>query len=195
MPEEKDKKQEESVEDEEKQEKPELKRLDSIRIDSPEDLQKLLDRLSGSGVNGKKVKKIGLINRLFPNIFVNLLFYLVIYSLITVAVQGYLNLFNFDHFYKLIIFMVSFGLIETLGRDILYSKLPFVVITSFGLVLLLLTVLSAIGIAYIIPGFSIRSFGIFAVYILILLVFRTVITNYVESRFRPYLRKKKQNKK
>ena len=101
---------------------------------------------------GKKIKKIGLINRLFPNIFVNLLFYMVFIALITIALQGYLNLFTYDYVYKLIIFIIGFGIIDTLGRDLLYSKLPFVVITSFGLVILLLTAGSSIGLIYLIPG-------------------------------------------
>ena len=63
-----------------KQEKPELKDFNKISIESPEDLQKLLDSLMGSGGDNKKVKKIGLINRLFPNIFVNLVLKLNTFS-------------------------------------------------------------------------------------------------------------------
>ena len=124
----------------ENEQEKEIKSIDEIEINSPEELQELLDKLSGSGKkDGKKVKKIGIVNRLFPNVFVNLLFYVVLTSLITIALQGYLDLFVYDEFYKLIIFMITFSIIDTLGRDLLYSKLPFVVITSFGLVILLLT--------------------------------------------------------
>lgn len=180
-------------EKDEKQEK-EMKEFDSIEVNSPEELQELLDKLSGSGVKGKKVKKIGLINRLFPNIFVNLLFYVVLITLITIALQGYLDLFTYDNIYKLIIFIIAFGIIDTLGRDLLYSKLPFVVITSFGLVILLLTAGSSIGLIYLIPGLEIRSFGIFALYILILMVFRMIITKYLGSKLHPYFKKKKSKK-
>jgi hypothetical protein len=168
MLEEKDEQLEEETNDESQKE---LKDFDSIKVNSPEELQELLDKLAGSGVKGKKIKKIGLINRLFPNIFVNLLFYMVFIALITIALQGYLNLFTYDYVYKLIIFIIGFGIIDTLGRDLLYSKLPFVVITSFGLVILLLTAGSSIGLIYLIPGLEIRSFGIFALYIFILMVF------------------------
>ena len=191
MLEEKDEQLEEETNDESQKE---LKDFDSIKVNSPEELQELLDKLAGSGVKGKKIKKIGLINRLFPNIFVNLLFYMVFIALITIALQGYLNLFTYDYVYKLIIFIIGFGIIDTLGRDLLYSKLPFVVITSFGLVILLLTAGSSIGLIYLIPGLEIRSFGIFALYIFILRVFRMIITKYIGSKLHPYFRKKKVKK-
>lgn len=179
---------------EESEEKPELKDFDSIEVNSPEELQELIDKLAGSGKSGKKIRKIGLVNRLFPNIFINLLFYIFFTALITVAVQGYLHLFTYDELYKLIIFIIGFGIVDTLGRDLLYSKVPFVVITSFGIVILLLTSLSALGIAFAIPGLEIRSFGIFALYIFILMVFRMIITKYVGSKLQPYFKKKKRNK-
>ena len=185
---------EKDKQNEEETEKIEMKTFESIDVNSPEELQELLDKLAGSGVKGKKIKKIGIINRLFPNIFVNLLFYVALTSLITIALQGYLDLFVYDEFYKLIIFMIAFSIIDTLGRDLLYSKLPFVVITSFGLVILLLTSVSSIGIAYLIPGLEIRSLGIFALYIFILMVFRTFITKYLGSKLHPYFMKKKTKK-
>ena len=174
--------------------KPELKDFQKIDVESPEDMQKLLDSLLGSGGNDKKVKKIGLVNRLFPNIFVNLLFYILFIALITFALQGYLHLFKYDEIYKLVIFIVAFGIIDTLGRDLLYSKIPFVVITSFGLVILLLTVLSSIGLVYIIPGLEIDNIGMYAIYLLILMVFRLIITNYLSPKVHRYVSQKRRNK-
>lgn len=177
-----------------KQEKPELKDFNKISIESPEDLQKLLDSLMGSGGDNKKVKKIGLINRLFPNIFVNLLFYMLFITLITFALQGYLHLFNYDEIYKLILFIVGFGIIDTLGRDFLYSKIPFVVITSFGFVILLLSVISSIGLIYVIPGLDIQSIGMYIIYILVVLIFRLIITNYLSPMIHWHFIKKKRKK-
>lgn len=174
--------------------KPELKDFAKIKVESPEDMQKLLDSLLGSGNDNKHVKKIGLINRLFPNIFINLLFYMILIALITFAAEGYLNLFEYEKLNRLIIFIGAFGIIDTLGRDLLYSKMPFVVITSLGLVILLLTVLSSIGLAYIIPDFGIKSFGAYVIYIITYMVFRLVITNYLSPIVHKYYWNKSRNK-
>lgn len=184
-------------EDEVQEEKQELKDLNSIEINSPEELQELLDRLGGSGNNGsgKKIRKIGIVNRLFPNIFVNLLFYVGFIVLLTLAIEGYLDLFEYDHFYKLLIYAFGFAIIETLGRDLLYSKIPFVVITSFGLVILVLTAISSIGVSLLIPGFQIKNYGLFVLYLAIILTFRMIITNYLSKLLHPYFRKKMLKKK
>ena len=188
-------KEKEQKKDEEKSQEKEKKELGDIEINSPEELQELLDNLAGSGKNpDKKIKKIALVNRLFPNIFINLLFYIILFILITLAFQGYLGVFSYKAFYELLIFAALFSVADTLIKDLLYSKIPFVVITSFGIVILLLTSLSALGIAFVIPGLEIRSFGIFALYIFILMVFRMIITKYVGSKLQPYFRKKKRNK-
>lgn len=183
-------------EDEVQEEKQELKDLNSIEINSPEELQELLDRLGGSGNNGsgKKIRKIGIVNRLFPNIFVNLLFYVGFIVLLTLAIEGYLDLFEYDHFYKLLIYAFGFAIIETLG-DLLYSKIPFVVITSFGLVILVLTAISSIGVSLLIPGFQIKNYGLFVLYLAIILTFRMIITNYLSKLLHPYFRKKMLKKK
>lgn len=181
----------------EKNNKTELKDFNNIEINSPEELQELLDRLAGSGDNGtgKKIKKIGIVNRLFPNIFVNLLFHIIFITLLTFALQGYLGVFEYDAFYKLLIFGVTFSIIDTLGRDLLYSKVPFIVLTSFGIVILLLTGISSLGVAFLIPGFEIKSYGLYILYVVVILVFRTIITNYLSKLLHPYFRKKMLNKK
>lgn len=184
-------------EDETKETKTELKDFDSIEVNSPEELQELLDRLGGSGDNGsgKKIRKIGIVNRLFPNPLINLLFYIVFITILTVAIQGYLKIFNYDYFYKLFIFAIGFAVIDTLGRDVLYSKIPFVVITSFGSVILILTILSALGMIFLIPEFEVKSYGLFVLYLAIILIFRLIITSYLSKKLHPYFRKKMLKKK
>ncbi|MBQ8293343.1 MAG: phage holin family protein [Bacilli bacterium] len=180
-----DNKQKEPVE-----EKKTLDELKNSKVESPEDLQKLLDSLAGSGSNN--VKKIAIINRLFPNIFVNLLFYVVFILILTIACEGLFNVFEYDSLYKLIIFSLIFSVIDTLVRDLLYSKLPFVVITTFGLALLLVTFVSAIIPAYLIPGLDVRNFGIFLVYLVIVMLFKTIVTNYLSKIVRKRMFKKKK---
>lgn len=188
---------EEKREDEAKEAKTELKNFDSIEVNSPEELQELLDRLGGSGDNGsgKKIRKIGIVNRLFPNPIFNILFYIVLTTILTIATQGYLNIFEYDHFYKLLIFVLGFASIDTLGRDVLYSKIPFVVITSFGLVILVLSILSSIGMIFIVPGFEVKSYGLFILYLVIILTSRLIITNYLSKKLHPYFHKKMLKKK
>lgn len=167
-------------EDEKDEEKNEKKDLGDIEINSPEELQELLDRLAGSGKsNGKNVKKIGIVNRLFPNIFVNLLFYVGLYLVITLAMQGYFQIFIYKNFYELLLFTVMFSVLDTLIKDLLYSKIPFIVLTSFGIVILITTVITSFGSLWIIPNLLVQSTSYFILYISIILIVRTVITHYL----------------
>lgn len=189
------------LDDKEKEQKEEnekeKKELKNIEINSPEELQELLDSLAGSGKNSeKKVKKIALVNRLFPNIFVNLLFYIVLFVLITLAIQGYLGVFSYKSFYELLIFIAIFSVADTLIKDLLYSKIPFVVLTSFGIVLLLTTVVSCLGALWITPNLYIQSNSYFILYIAIILIVRTILTQYLTRvRFAYLSKKNKKNKK
>ena len=189
------------LDDKEKEQKEEnekeKKELKNIEINSPEELQELLDSLAGSGKNSeKKVKKIALVNRLFPNIFVNLLFYIVLFVLITLAIQGYLGVFAYKSFYELLIFIAIFSVADTLIKDLLYSKIPFVILTSFGIVLLLTTVVSCLGALWITPNLYIQSNSYFILYIAIILIVRTILTQYLTRvRFAYLSKKSKKNKK
>ncbi len=165
-----------------------LEEIKNIKVESPEDVQKLLDSLMGSG--NKNVKKITLVNRLFPNILVNLLFYTVFILIMTIACEGMLNIFEYDNLYKLVIFSCIFACIDTLGRDLLYSKCPFIVFASFGIVLVILSIVAAVVPAYLIPGLVVNNFGMFMLYIIIVMIFKTVVTNYLK----PHIGKKFINK-
>ena len=189
------------LEDKEKEQKDEStekekKEFKDIEINSPEELQELLDNLAGSGKgSGKKVKKIALVNRLFPNIFVNLLFYIILFMLITLAIQGYLGVFSYDAFYELLIFTFIFSVADTLIKDLLYSKIPFVVITSFGIVLFLTTVISCLGALWITPNLYIQSNSYFILYVAIILIVRTILTQYLTRVRFAYLQKRSKKTK
>ena len=183
------------LEDKEKEQKEEKEKekkdFKNIEINSPEELQELLDSLAGSGKNSdKKVKKISLVNRLFPNIFVNLLFYAALFILITLAIQGYLKVFSYNAFYELLIFAFIFSVADTLIKDLLYSKIPFVVITSFGIVLFLTTVLCCLCSLWIIPNLYIQSTSYFILYVAIILIVRTILTQYLTRVRFAYLHKR-----
>lgn len=189
-------KEKEQKKDEEKSQEKEKKELRDIEINSPEELQELLDNLAGSGKNpDKKIKKIALVNRLFPNIFVNLLFYIMLFILITLAFQGYLGVFSYKAFYELLIFAALFSVADTLIKDLLYSKIPFVVITSFGIVLLLTTVASCLGALWIIPNLYIKSNSYFILYVAVVLIVRTVLTQYLTRVRLSYLHKRRRKNK
>lgn len=187
-----EKKEKETKKQEEKQEK---KTLEELEINSPEELQELLDKLSGSGNNGdKKVKKIGIVNRLFPNVFVNLLFYVALYLIITLAIQGYFGIFLYKNFYELLIYVLIFSVLDTLGKDLLYSKVPFIVLTSFGIVLLIWSVACSLVPIILLPNIDVLSNMWYALYLVIILVVRLVVTQYV-SRIRLKAIHKKFSKK
>ena len=189
-------KEKEQKKDEEKSQEKEKKELGDIEINSPEELQELLDNLAGSGKNpDKKVKKIALVNRLFPNIFINLLFYIMLFILITLAFQGYLGVFSYEAFYELLIFATLFSVADTLIKDLLYSKIPFVVITSFGIVLLLTTVASCLGALWITPNLYIKSNSYFILYVAVVLIVRTVLTQYLTRVRLSYLHKRRRKNK
>lgn len=189
-------KEKEQKKDEEKSQEKEKKELGDIEINSPEELQELLDNLAGSGKNpDKKVKKIALVNRLFPNIFINLLFYIMLFILITLAFQGYLGVFSYEAFYELLIFATLFSVADTLIKDLLYSKIPFVVITSFGIVLLLTTVASCLGALWITPNLYIKSNSYFILYVAVVLIVRTILTQYLTRVRLSYLHKRRRKNK
>lgn len=189
-------KEKEQKKDEEKSQEKEKKELGDIEINSPEELQELLDNLAGSGKNpDKKVKKIALVNRLFPNIFINLLFYIMLFILITLAFQGYLGVFSYKAFYELLIFAALFSVADTLIKDLLYSKIPFVVITSFGIVLLLTTVASCLGALWITPNLYIKSNSYFILYVAVVLIVRTILTQYLTRVRLSYLHKRRRKNK
>ena len=189
-------KEKEQKKDEEKSQEKEKKELRDIEINSPEELQELLDNLAGSGKNpDKKIKKIALVNRLFPNIFINLLFYIMLFILITLAFQGYLGVFSYKAFYELLIFAALFSVADTLIKDLLYSKIPFVVITSFGIVLLLTTVASCLGALWITPNLYIKSNSYFILYVAVVLIVRTVLTQYLTRVRLSYLHKRRRKNK
>lgn len=189
-------KEKEQKKDEEKSQEKEKKELGDIEINSPEELQELLDNLAGSGKNpDKKVKKIALVNRLFPNIFINLLFYIMLFILITLAFQGYLGVFSYKAFYELLIFATLFSVADTLIKDLLYSKIPFVVITSFGIVLLLTTVASCLGALWITPNLYIKSNSYFILYVAVVLIVRTILTQYLTRVRLSYLHKRRRKNK
>lgn len=189
-------KEKEQKKDEEKSQEKEKKELRDIEINSPEELQELLDNLAGSGKNpDKKVKKIALVNRLFPNIFINLLFYIMLFILITLAFQGYLGVFSYEAFYELLIFATLFSVADTLIKDLLYSKIPFVVITSFGIVLLLTTVVSCLGALWITPNLYIKSNSYFILYVAVVLIVRTILTQYLTRVRLSYLHKRRRKNK
>lgn len=189
-------KEKEQKKDEEKSQEKEKKELRDIEINSPEELQELLDNLAGSGKNpDKKVKKIALVNRLFPNIFINLLFYIMLFILITLAFQGYLGVFSYKAFYELLIFAALFSVADTLIKDLLYSKIPFVVITSFGIVLLLTTVASCLGALWITPNLYIKSNSYFILYVAVVLIVRTILTQYLTRVRLSYLHKRRRKNK
>lgn len=189
-------KEKEQKKDEEKSQEKEKKELRDIEINSPEELQELLDNLAGSGKNpDKKIKKIALVNRLFPNIFINLLFYIMLFILITLAFQGYLSVFSYKAFYELLIFAALFSVADTLIKDLLYSKIPFVVITSFGIVLLLTTVASCLGALWITPNLYIKSNSYFILYVAVVLIVRTILTQYLTRVRLSYLHKRRRKNK
>lgn len=189
-------KEKEQKKDEEKSQEKEKKELRDIEINSPEELQELLDNLAGSGKNpDKKIKKIALVNRLFPNIFINLLFYIMLFILITLAFQGYLGVFSYKAFYELLIFAALFSVADTLIKDLLYSKIPFVVITSFGIVLLLTTVASCLGALWITPNLYIKSNSYFILYVAVVLIVRTILTQYLTRVRLSYLHKRRRKNK
>lgn len=189
-------KEKEQKKDEEKSQEKEKKELGDIEINSPEELQELLDNLAGSGKNpDKKIKKIALVNRLFPNIFINLLFYIMLFILITLAFQGYLGVFSYKAFYELLIFAALFSVADTLIKDLLYSKIPFVVITSFGIVLLLTTVASCLGALWITPNLYIKSNSYFILYVAVVLIVRTILTQYLTRVRLSYLHKRRRKNK
>ena len=187
---------EDKEKEQKKDEEKEKKVLGDIEINSPEELQELLDNLAGSGKNpDKKVKKIALVNRLFPNIFINLLFYIMLFILITLAFQGYLGVFSYEAFYELLIFATLFSVADTLIKDLLYSKIPFVVITSFGIVLLLTTVASCLGALWITPNLYIKSNSYFILYVAVVLIVRTILTQYLTRVRLSYLHKRRRKNK
>ena len=119
----------------------------------------------------------------------------MLFILITLAFQGYLGVFSYEAFYELLIFATLFSVADTLIKDLLYSKIPFVVITSFGIVLLLTTVASCLGALWITPNLYIKSNSYFILYVAVVLIVRTILTQYLTRVRLSYLHKRRRKNK
>ncbi len=174
-----------------------VKSLDNIDINSVEELQELLNNLAGSPKgDGKKTKKISLISRIVKNPIINFLIYLAINMSLTVAIDGYLHVFTKDAFYMILLYSFGFTLLDILIREILYWKIPFVVIGTFGLLTLATSICSMLFTQWVLPGISFNEIGRVILYIVILIVARfflaRYLTNYIMKHKYPMKRGKKK---
>lgn len=162
-----------------------------IEFDSPEDLQKFLESLKNRTPE-KKTRVIGLSSRIIANFYLNAIFFLGLNSLISLALIGYLDLVNYKSFWQLIIFIISFTVIEVILKDILYRKFPYFIFATMGIILLMISIFSILIPLFVIPGLEFISTDKLILYLIGLLVTRTMITQYLIQQKRKKIMSQKR---
>lgn len=121
-------------------------------------------------------KKITLRNMLFP-----LLFSFLLDLVIIVALNGYLQYTDAD-FLRLLLFSVLFTIIEAILKQLLMRYIFRLILMSFGLITIPITIVSFVLAIIIVPGFNIENTGKLILFFIIFMIIRLTIKMFFMRR-------------
>lgn len=178
-----------------KKDKKELAKKEEEKTKDLEDISKLLDDIVNgekseesleefiSGLDEKIKKKNNnnavayifgiLVHR---NIFIHLLITLVLNFSIMFAMQGFFKLIEYDKFYILALAILIFTIAEFVIKVIFVSFFLKMILTTFGLIFVVLQILYMELMYYFLPGFSFENQVNLVVFVLMFALFRYIIT-------------------
>lgn len=165
-----------------KQEKAENE-ITKIEIKDFEDLQNLVNSL---GLDGKKKTKLHLVSRFVKNPFLNILIYLLVNLALIIAALGYSSFITFDAFYKILIYVAGFTVIEVILTEILYYFFPLYALMTFGQTVSFVLIIMSIGYSYFMKGVDIPNIFVMILVTVIITAIKRFLINYVHLNFSVY---------
>ena len=178
-----------------KKDKKELEKKEEEKTKDLEDISKLLDDIVNgekseealedfiSGLDDKIKKKNNnnavayifgiLVHR---NIFIHLLITLVLNFSIMFAMQGFFKLIDYDKLYILALAILIFTIAEFVIKVIFVRFFLKMILTTFGLIFVVLQILYMELMYYFLPGFSFENQVNLVVFVLMFALFRYIIT-------------------
>ena len=178
-----------------KKDKKELAKKEEEKTKDLEDISKLLDDIVNgekseealedfiSGLDDKIKKKNNnnavayifgiLVHR---NIFIHLLITLVLNFSIMFAMQGFFKLIDYDKLYILALAILIFTIAEFVIKVIFVRFFLKMILTTFGLIFVVLQILYMELMYYFLPGFSFENQVNLVVFVLMFALFRYIIT-------------------
>ena len=178
-----------------KKDKKELAKKEEEKTKDLEDISKLLDDIVNgekseealedfiSGLDDKIKKKNNnnavayifgiLVHR---NIFIHLLITLVLNFSIMFAMQGFFKLIDYDKFYIFALAILIFTIAEFIIKVIFVRFFLKMILTTFGLIFVVLQILYMELMYYFLPGFSFENQVNLIVFVLLFALFRYIIT-------------------
>ena len=178
-----------------KKDKKELAKKEEEKTKDLEDISKLLDDIVNgekseealedfiSGLDDKIKKKnnnnavayiFGIL--VHKNIFIHLLITLVLNFSIMFAMQGFFKLIDYDKFYILALAILIFTIAEFVIKVIFVRFFLKMILTTFGLIFVVLQILYMELMYYFLPGFSFENQVNLVVFVLMFALFRYIIT-------------------
>ena len=178
-----------------KKDKKELAKKEAEKTKDLEDISKLLDDIVNgekseesleefiSGLDEKIKKKNNnnavayifgiLVHR---NIFIHLLITLVLNFSIMFAMQGFFKLIVYDKFYILALAVLLFTIVEFVIKVLFVRFFLKMILTTFGLIFVVLQILYMELLYYFLPGFEFENQVNLVVFVLMFALFRYIIT-------------------
>ena len=150
--------------------------ITKIEIKDFEDLQNLINSIDE---NGKKRTKLHLVSRFVKNPIINCLIYLVLNLGLIVAALGYTSFITFDSFYKVLIYLAGFTLIEVVTCEIIYYFFPLYALMTFGQTISVLLIIGSVAYCYFMPGVECRSLFVLIPVIIVITILKRFLINYL----------------
>ena len=160
-----------------------------------EDIEKLLDDIVNGEkseesleefINGldKKIKKKNNNNSIayifgilvHKNIFIHFLITLVLNYLLMFAMQGFFKLVVYDKFYIFALSILMFTVVEFIIKVIFVRFFLKIVLSTFGLVFVVLQLIYVELMYYFLPGYDFHDQSQLVVFVLLFALFRYIIT-------------------
>ena len=154
--------------------------ITKIEIKDFEDLQNLINSIDE---NGNKRTKLHLVSRFVKNPIINCLIYLVLNLGLIVAALGYTSFITFDSFYKVLIYLAGFTLIEVVTCEIIYYFFPLYALMTFGQTISVLLIIGSVAYCYFMPGVECRSLFVLIPVIIVITILKRFLINYLHLNF------------
>lgn len=176
-----------------KKKKDELKEEEKLKDE--EDINKLLDNIVNGekseesleefieGLNSKIKKKnnnnsiayiFGFL--IHKNIFIHFLITLVLNYLLMFAMQGFFKLVIYEHFYMFALSILIFTVAEFIIKVLFVKFFLRLVLTTFGLIFVVLELLYVELMYYFLPGYNFENQPNLVIFVLLFALFRYIIT-------------------
>ena len=157
------------------------KKSDQIQYIPQEELEKMLKQLQEQyNLDGEKVKVVQIRRRkvTIKEIILSVVFGYFLDLFLTMALSGYLA-FAENDFLSIILFSLIFTTLETILKQLLMKYIFRLMLMSFGMITIPLTIISFVLAVLITPGLTILDTGRMILFFIIFMIIRLAIRMFI----------------